>query len=77
MKYFLLFLIVLAILMYPLGVIFAINTLVPTLSISYGFLQYISVVILNVPLFASLKTLLKVSAVAKFYQLFKKNLKEN
>ena len=74
MKYFLAFIITLAVLTYPLSVIFAINTLFPTLSIPYGILQYMAVVILNVPLLNSLKTILKVSIIAKFYELIQENL---
>lgn len=74
MKYFLAFIITLAVLTYPLSVIFAINTLFPMLSIPYGILQYMAVVILNVPLLNSLKTILKVSIIAKFYELVKENL---
>ncbi len=74
MKYFLAFIITLAVLTYPLSVIFAINTLFPMLSIPYGILQYMAVVILNVPLLNSLKTILKVSIIAKFYELIKENL---
>ena len=74
MKYFLAFIITLAVLTYPLSVIFAINTLFPMLSIPYGILQYMAVVILNVPLLNSLKTILKVSIIAKFYELIQENL---
>ena len=74
MKYFLAFIITLAVLTYPLSVIFAINTLFPMLSIPYGILQYMAVVILNVPLLSSLKTILKVSIIAKFYELVQENL---
>ena len=74
MKYFLAFIITLAVLTYPLSVIFAINSLFPMLSIPYGILQYMAVVILNVPLLNSLKTILKVSIIAKFYELIKENL---
>lgn len=74
MKYFLAFIITLAVLTYPLSVIFAINSLFPMLSIPYGILQYMAVVILNVPLFSSLKTVLKVGIIAKFYELIQENL---
>ena len=74
MKYFLAFIITLAVLTYPLSVIFAINSLFPMLSIPYGILQYMAVVILNVPLLNSLKTILKVSIIAKFYELIQENL---
>ena len=74
MKYFLAFIITLAVLTYPLSVIFAINTLFPMLSIPYGILQYMAVVILNVPLLSSLKTILKVGIIAKFYELIQENL---
>ena len=74
MKYVLAFIITLAVLTYPLSVIFAINTLFPMLSIPYGILQYMAVVILNVPLLNSLKTILKVGIIAKFYELIQENL---
>ena len=74
MKYFLAFIMVLAVLTYPLSGIFAINSLFPMFSIPYGILQYMAVVILNVPLFGILKTILKIGIVANFYELIQENL---
>lgn len=74
MKYFLAFIIILAVLTYPLSVILALNTLFPMLSIPYGILQYMAVVILNVPLFGVLKTILKIGIIANFYELIQENL---
>lgn len=47
-------LIVIAILLWPMGILWAINTLLPTLAISYGFWQWLAVVILQISTFGGL-----------------------